>query len=297
VAERCVGRLTPAAREYKVDTGHVHLAVLSSSRESAVGVCVRQPRGADQEVEIEIVDVKADQNGLDTGEIVGQIARMFSLDVDGRRYPEIGDRDRVAGDLQRRYPGLRPVCFSSPFEAGAWALISNRLKTGQAARIKAALSRQIGPSVSVHGEILHAFPGPSVLVRLRQFDGLSDWKVRCLRVLSEAALEGALDATRLRAEGHAQARDQLEKLPGIGGWSSAMILDRGAGEPDHALIDEPQVLDTMRKLYGPDATTDELCSIAQGWSPYRTWVTALLRVAASDEAEKRSTVGHSFGSA
>jgi DNA-3-methyladenine glycosylase II len=294
VAERCLGSLTPSAREYKTDVGHVHLAVLAPSDEAAVGVCVRQPRGADGEVEIEIVDVSAYDGDPDAGEIVAQVARMFSLDVDGRRYLEIGQRDRIAGELQQRYPGLRPVCFSSPFEAGAWALISNRLRTPQAAHIKAGLSRVCGPTVTVHGETMHAFPGPSVLVRLRQFDGLSDWKVRCLRVLSEAALEGALDATRLRSEGFSRARDQLEKLPGIGGWSSALILDRGAGEPDHALLDEPQVLDKMRQLYGGDASTEELCSIAEGWSPYRTWVTALLRVAASEDSGQLSVVSNQY---
>jgi DNA-3-methyladenine glycosylase II len=282
LAERCLGRLTPSAHEYRMDLGHVHLAVLAAPDDAAVGLCIRQPDGADSEVEVEIVDVPAGDVDLEAGELVTQVARMFSLDVDGRAYPQVGARDRVAGRLQQRYPGVRPVCFSSPFEAGAWALISNRLRGTQAARIKESLAEERGPTVSVHGTTMHAFPSPSALVRLRQFDGLSEWKVRCLRVLSEAALDGVLDPKRLRYEGHARARDQLEKLPGIGGWSSAVIVDRGAGEPDHALLDEPQVLEAMRGLYGDTCSTEDLCSIAEGWSPYRSWITALLRVAARD---------------
>jgi hypothetical protein len=53
----------------------------------------------------------------------GQVARMLSLDVDGEGFPVIGERDAVAGRLQSRYPGLRPVLFGSPYDAAAWAII------------------------------------------------------------------------------------------------------------------------------------------------------------------------------
>src|SRR5690349_2471796 len=81
LVERCLGKLIPAAREYRSEVGHVHLAVLAPSDEIPVGVCVRQPGGADREVEIEIVDVSAFDGDPDADEIVAKVARMFSLDV------------------------------------------------------------------------------------------------------------------------------------------------------------------------------------------------------------------------
>jgi DNA-3-methyladenine glycosylase II len=51
------------------------------------------------------------------------IRRILSLDVDGSGFPEVGVRDPVVGELQVRYPGLRPVLFYSPYEASAWAII------------------------------------------------------------------------------------------------------------------------------------------------------------------------------
>jgi DNA-3-methyladenine glycosylase II len=56
----------------------------------------------------------------------------------------VGERDPVIAGLQRRYPGLRPVAFWSPYEAAAWAVIGQRIRIRQAAGIKAAMARQLG---------------------------------------------------------------------------------------------------------------------------------------------------------
>ena len=53
-----------------------------------------------------------------------QVARMLSLDLDGEGFPVVGERDPVAGRLQSRYAGLRPVLFPSPYDAAAWAIIA-----------------------------------------------------------------------------------------------------------------------------------------------------------------------------
>ena len=87
-----------------------------------------------------------------------QVARILSLDIDGRDGPRVGKRDLVMGRLQACYPGLRPVCFFSPYEAAAWALISHRIRITQAARIKARLAEELGPAVEIHGRKEHAFP-------------------------------------------------------------------------------------------------------------------------------------------
>lgn len=50
------------------------------------------------------------------------------LDVDGRGFLEVAQRDPVVGGLQRRYPGLRPVCSYSPYEAAAWSIMGNRAR-------------------------------------------------------------------------------------------------------------------------------------------------------------------------
>jgi hypothetical protein len=88
-----------------------------------------------------------------------QVERILSLDVDRSGFPGVGVRDPVVGELQKRYPGLRPVLFYSPYEAAAWAVIGNRIRVVQAARIKALMAEQLGKIVEVDGKEEYAFPG------------------------------------------------------------------------------------------------------------------------------------------
>ena len=140
---------------------HLHLAFVADGSEQSAGVCLRT------------------QDNTIVGEIFGeadptvvraQVTRILSLDIDGRDWPAVGKRDLVMGRLQARYSELRPVCFLPPYEAAAWALISQRIRITQAARIKARLAEELGPVVEIHERKVHAFPGPS---RLMQLDTIS----------------------------------------------------------------------------------------------------------------------------
>src|SRR6185437_7688643 len=88
----------------------------------------------------------------DGGEVVGrlvgdadpeaaaaQVARVLSLDHDAREWPVAGRRDPVLGELQATFPGLRPPLFGTPYEAGAWALLTTRTSMAHAARMSDAL--------------------------------------------------------------------------------------------------------------------------------------------------------------
>ena len=52
-----------------------------------------------------------------------QVAAILSLDVDGRGFADVAQRDPVVGELQAQLPGLRPVLFWTPYEAAAWTII------------------------------------------------------------------------------------------------------------------------------------------------------------------------------
>lgn len=143
-----------------------------------------------------------------------QVRRVLSLDVDGSGFPEVGKRDPVVGKLQERYPGLRPVCFYSPYEAAAWAIIGNRIRIVQAARVKARMAEELGGPVHLGKNEVQAFPGPSCLLSLDGFPGLSGRKVEYLRALAHSALEGKLEASYLRSLSTTEALARLEELPG-----------------------------------------------------------------------------------
>jgi DNA-3-methyladenine glycosylase II len=68
-----------------------------------------------------------------------QLSRILSLDHDGEAWLDVGRRDPVIGELQRRFPGLRPPLFHSPYEAAARAIISARRPARGAGRALAAV--------------------------------------------------------------------------------------------------------------------------------------------------------------
>ena len=245
--------------------------------EAVAGVRVRQ------EGETVVGDV---YGAADPGVVRRQVARILSLDVDGSGFPGVGRRDAVVAALQRRYPGLRPVCFYSPYEAAAWAIISHRVRVGQAAQIKARMAAELGPKVDIGDEIEHAFPGPSRLADLQRFRGLTETKAERLRHLARAAKEGRLEADLLRSLPGEEAISQLLELPGIGPFSAELVLLRGAGEPDRLPMNEPRLARAVARAYGLERAPDgeQMRRLGESWRPYRTWVALHLRAMLEGEA-------------
>lgn len=221
----------------------------------------------------------------------GQVERILSLDVDGAGFPAVGARDPVVARLQARFPGLRPVLFLSPYEAAAWALIGNRIRITQAARITARMARDLGTPVTIDGVTEHAFPGPSRLAELDAFPGLTGRKIAYLRALGHEAGSGLLDAATLRALPPDEALTRLQTLPGIGPFGAELILLRGAGAPDALPVAEARLGRAVALAYNLAAppTAEELTRRAEAWRPYRTWVVLLLR--AMLEAETGEIAG------
>jgi DNA-3-methyladenine glycosylase II len=279
---RFLEEFTPAAYA-GAEEGHLHLAFVLDGTQDSIGVCVRTD-GADVLGEVfGTVPIDAVRH---------QVARILSLDVDGSEFEEVGRRDDVIGGLQRRYPGLRPVAFYSPYEAACWALISHRIRITYAAKLKERMAAALGVEVNVHGEGRFAFPSPEVLLGLQEFPGLTDTKVRYLHGAAQSALDGLLDADRLRALPESEALEQLQTIPGVGPFSSGLILLRGAAAPDGFASAEPRLARAVALAYGLDEppTTDQLRLIAERWKPYRTWATLLLRTNLEEETHEIS--GH-----
>jgi DNA-3-methyladenine glycosylase II len=271
-AARFWGGFTPAAHNGPDAEGHLHMAlpVEAEGAWTTAGVCVRE---SNDTLICHVYDYP------DVEPVKRQVARILSLDVDGRGFPDIGKADPVAADLQRRYPGLRPVCFYSPYEAAVWAILSQRIGMRQAAAVKVRLSEALGQQVSIHGQPMRAFPAPQVLAELDTFDGLFGRKPEYLRAVARAALSGDLDAASLRSLPDDEALARLRNLPGVGPFSSELILLRGAGHPDYLTLLEPRFRQAVASAYAldRDPTDDDLRRISDNWRPYRMWQTFLLR--------------------
>ena len=251
--------------------GHLHLAFLTDREWTPAGVCLTQ-NDSGQVAGTVYSDAPA-------GEIRLQTARILSLDVDGRGWPEVGRRDPVVGRLQKMFPGFRPVNWSNAYEAAAWCLISSRIAMRQAQAVKERMCRELGASVDIHGHRLNCFPAPEALIQMQAFKGLFGRKVEYLNALGRAALAGDLDTETLRAMSRPEALESLERLKGIGEFGSQLVRLRALSAVDELPTSEPRLLSAVATEYGlargPDIA--KLEQIAEGWRPYRMWVAVSLR--------------------
>jgi DNA-3-methyladenine glycosylase II len=215
-------------------------------------------------------------------EVRDEIARIFSLDIDATGFAEAARRDPVIERLRRQRPGLRPVCFWSTWEAAVWAVLVQRTSAVQAAKAKARLVDELGSTVTLDGIEHRAFPAPARLLEQRERVEVPVVKRQWLCDLAEAALEGVLEAPRLRALSADEAMDELRQLDGIGPFSAALVVARGAGHPDLFTTAEPRLAHRMAEAYGPLKPSDATAR-AEAWRPFRTWASFLLRSATDEQ--------------
>ena len=233
------------------------------------------------------VALTQDGDGVVHGELAGtgdpalawrQALRIVALHEDGRGYAAVGARDPVLGGLQARFPGLRPVSFHSPYEAAAWAVLNARMPAARARAMRDGLARQHGAVLEVAGEALPAFPLPEALLAVREPPrGVPEEKLRRLHAVAGAALAGRLDADALLALPRDKALARLQEIRGVGPFSARLVLIRGTGATDVPATEEPRVRARIAELYGAAADPE---AVAEGWRPFRTWASVLLRSSA-----------------
>lgn len=200
----------------------------------------------------------------DLDRAVSQVRRFLSLDIDARGWPDVGGRDPIIADAQQRLPGLRPCGFHSPYEAAVWAVLSQRLRIVQAARLRDDLVREHGQG--------GAFPPPELL---RTLDlELPGRKAEYVHAVADAALDGRLDGATLRAMGVDDAVRSVQAVKGLGPFAAELVVLRGANAPDAVPRHERRLNDEIAHHYGPDHPVAE---VSQAWRPFRTWAAFHLR--------------------
>ena len=221
----------------------------------------------------------------DVAAVRDQVARIVSLDHDGRGWPAVGERDALIGRLQARYPGFRPVLHYSPYEAAAWAILAGHRSGHQANALRRRMGEALGATFELAGTRLSAFPTPTAILDAPSLPLPSAEQARRLRAVAQAALDGLLDPARLRAMDPAVAREEVQKLPGLGPFYSGLVAIRAVGPADAASVEEPRLLGALRHYLGDQAPADAaaLAHRMETWRPFRTWAVVLIRRAAYED--------------
>ena len=211
-----------------------------------------------------------------------QVERILGLDVDATSFREVGDRDPVVRTLQDSAPGLRPPVLPSAYEAAAWCILQARRPGTQARQMRNDLAKQAGTVLTVAGVDLPCLPPPETLVKASAVKGLDQLRLDRLHGIARAARDGQLDTHQLRSMDYEDARRHVERLPGIGPFSSAIIVGRSLGHPDALFGPLTELNERVGELYqlGHPASPPELSDVAATWAPWRAWTQVYFRAVA-----------------
>jgi DNA-3-methyladenine glycosylase II len=215
--------------------------------------------------------------------ITAQVARVVSADADGAAWDAICMADPLLAPVHAIAPGFRPSNFFSPYEAAVWAVISARRAQAQGIALRRRIAETHGRVFTLAGRTEAAIPTPSGLLSITEFPGLPADRIPRLHAIAHAAQDGQLDVDRLRAMEPEAAMLDLQQLPGIGPFYSALIVIRALGLTDVLSTQEDHTREAVRERYGLDhAPSDaELAEIAEAWRPFRTWAAVTLRALSS----------------
>jgi DNA-3-methyladenine glycosylase II len=215
--------------------------------------------------------------------VARQVARIVSADHDGEAWGAVCAADPVLARVHAAAPGFRPSNFTSPYEAALWSILSARRPRAQGILLRRRLAEAHGTTFTLAGRTEAALPTPVALLAVDVFPGVPADRMPRLHAIARAALDGQLDVDRLTAMTPADAMTDLQRLPGIGPFYSALIVIRACGLTDVLSTQEDHTRASVRRLYGlahdPDAA--ELERIAEAWRPFRTWAAVALRAVGS----------------
>jgi len=214
--------------------------------------------------------------------VVDRIGFFLSLADDLEQFYRIGYGDVDFAPILQRLYGLHQVKFLTPFESACWAVLSQRYPAAAAQRTKQAITEKFGTSLEMNGRRYVAFPEPYRLayVNERELDAIvkNQRKTRFLIGVAKAFAEK--DEKFLRTAKYDDVEKWLSQIPGIGDWSSKLILLRGLGRMEKIAV-EKRLLRAASKVYGRGRTLTQsvLDQMAEKYGPWKGYWAHYLRTA------------------
>ncbi len=205
-------------------------------------------------------------------EVARRVSFFLSLEDDVKPFYSIAkEKDPKYYPVIEKAWGLHQVKFASFQETACWALIDQRIQRAIALRIKRSLTEKYGGSIELDGKVYWAFPDGA---RLRAATGRQLLEVTrnqrvAGRLVSLASMLDELDEAFLRTAPYEKARERLEKVKGVGEWSSQFILFRGLGRMGRLQpINVRPLGEAIRRVYGGEKPLKEVNDTYGSWAGY-----------------------------
>lgn len=232
-----------------------------------------------------------------------RIRFLFNIDADLSGFSGTLSRTPEWRPLLRRFHGLRPIQDPDLFESMVKTIIGQQLHVRVAATLVERLVDLGGETVEWRGRTLAVFPSPERvagwsydLLCARSF---SRRKAEYVIDFARAVAGGKIELEALRTTGDEQVFAELMPLRGVGRWTVECFLLFGLGRPDHIPAGDVGIQNAVRRLYGgeegPRPTEEQVRSLAEAWSPWRSlasyylWQSLIPEVSGSEGPDREGS--------
>lgn len=216
----------------------------------------------------------------DLGSAVARLRRLLDLDADPVAIGEVLGSDPLLRNSVERSPGVRVPGAVDGLEIVVRAVIGQQISVAAARSTTERLVTELGDELPhPEGGVTRLFPTAEVLAE-HAAAALPGPRRRAetVRDVAAAVAEGRLALHPGRDE--AELREDLERIRGVGPWTSSYVVMRVLGAPD-VLLSGDLALRRGAGLLGIPGEPAELSAHARRWSPWRSYAGVLLWEAAS----------------
>lgn len=192
--------------------------------------------------------------------VIERIRFFLSLDDDLKPFYARASQDEIFAPIVQRLYGLHHIKFLTLCEIACWATLGQHRPIAIARKMKDAIVRRYGASITVEGHEHWAFPELDRLigVPVEEFETLTK-NARCAQYLCEVvdALT-RIDEEFLRTAPYDEAETALRRVKGIGPWSAGFILFRGLGRMERVSLNMRPFQLALAKVYQSGVTLEQL---------------------------------------
>lgn len=202
------------------------------------------------------------------------LERLLGLRVDLTRFYGLAAEEPLLGELTRHFWGLKPPCFSTPFEALVNAVACQQITLTQGIRLLNRVAEAYGPSGSEGSLTTYALPGPADFAALDPEAlrplGFSRQKARAIVEAGQAIVAGRLDLAETARLDDAAAVSRLREIRGVGRWTAEYVLLRGLGRVHVFPGDDVGARKHLQYWLGLSSTLDyaSVRATVANWHPY-----------------------------
>lgn len=196
------------------------------------------------------------------------LRRMLGTELDLDPFYALAAGVPVLAELADRFRGLKPPRFATLWEALVNGIAFQQVSLASGMAAVGRLTRRCARPVAFDGVPLHPFPGPERVARLTGAElracGFSAAKARSLGAAADAVLGGALREVELERLANDEVAAKLMALPGVGPWTSSLVLLRGLGRLDCFPAGDSGAERRLRAVFGAAAPARLLARLG-GW--------------------------------